>query len=234
MTDESRGRQDAADVAQWLRRHPQFLEHYPDLAATLTVPRDAGASTSLASYQLEVLREKNRELTRRLHELSGHAQVNERLAVRTHQLTLALLRANTPARTLATMVAVLREDFEGDVVRVLLSAPAAPALQAQAELGDAPWLASLDDDAAFAGALREQLADGEPACGRLPPERSALVFGADAERVASAALLPVAGVGAVAVGSIDANRFFPGMGTLFLRMMGEALAVAMGRFTPAP
>jgi uncharacterized protein YigA (DUF484 family) len=34
----------------------------------------------------------------------------------------------------------------------------------------------------------------------------------------------------LAVGSIDPNRFFPGMGTLFLRMMGEAMATALKRF----
>ena len=77
--------------------------------------------------------------------------------------------------------------------------------------------------------LREAMASGEPVCGRLPPERHAWLFGDDAGRVASCAVLPVAGVGLVAVGSVDPNRFFPGMGTLFLRMMGEALATAMGR-----
>jgi len=39
----------------------------------------------------------------------------------------------------------------------------------------------------------------------------------------------VQGVGLVAVGSRDPNRFYPGMGTLFLRMMGEAFAVALLR-----
>jgi uncharacterized protein YigA (DUF484 family) len=34
----------------------------------------------------------------------------------------------------------------------------------------------------------------------------------------------------VAVGSRDGNRFFPGMGTVFLRMMGESLATALQRF----
>jgi len=34
----------------------------------------------------------------------------------------------------------------------------------------------------------------------------------------------------VAVGSRDPNRFFPGMGTLFLRMMGEALTAALARY----
>ena len=46
----------------------------------------------------------------------------------------------------------------------------------------------------------------------------------------SSALLPMPGVGLVAVGSRDGNRFFPGMGTLFLRMMAESLAVALQRF----
>ncbi|NUS60071.1 MAG: DUF484 family protein, partial [Lysobacter sp.] len=37
-------------------------------------------------------------------------------------------------------------------------------------------------------------------------------------------------IGLVAVGSRDPNRFFPGMGTLFLRMMGESLSAALQRF----
>ena len=37
-------------------------------------------------------------------------------------------------------------------------------------------------------------------------------------------------VGLIAVGSHDPNRFYPGMGTLFLRMMGESLVVALQRF----
>ena len=38
------------------------------------------------------------------------------------------------------------------------------------------------------------------------------------------------GVGLIAVGSSDGNRFFPGMGTLFLRLMGETFVAAMARF----
>ncbi|TGV30282.1 DUF484 family protein, partial [Mesorhizobium sp. M8A.F.Ca.ET.142.01.1.1] len=33
-----------------------------------------------------------------------------------------------------------------------------------------------------------------------------------------------------AVGSHDPNRFYPGMGTLFLRMMGDALVTGLKRF----
>ena len=90
----------AHEVAAWLRRHPGFLKQFPDLALTMVVPRDDGPTASLASYQLEVLRDKNRELNRRLQELFGNAQENERLAVRTHQLTLALMRQTSAADTL--------------------------------------------------------------------------------------------------------------------------------------
>ena len=50
------------------------------------------------------------------------------------------------------------------------------------------------------------------------------------EDVASSALLPLPGIGLVAVGSRDGNRFYPGMGTLFLRMMGDTLVTALKRF----
>ena len=66
--------------------------------------------------------------------------------------------------------------------------------------------------------------------GRLQPEKHALLYGDHGEEVQSSALLPMPGVGLVAVGSRDANRFYPGMGTLFLRMMAESLAVALQRF----
>ena len=110
----------AHEVAAWLRRHPQFLKQFPDLALSLVVPRDDGPAASLASYQLEVLRDKNRELSRRLQDLFGNAQENERLAVRTHQLALALMRQGTAADTLRAMAASLAEDFNGDLVRIVL------------------------------------------------------------------------------------------------------------------
>ena len=78
--------------------------------------------------------------------------------------------------------------------------------------------------------FRDALRDGEPLCGRLQGEKNAVLYGARQEEVQSSALLALSGVGLVAVGSHDPNRFYPGMGTLFLRMMGEALVVALERF----
>ena len=213
----------AHEVAAWLRRHPTFLKQFPDLALSLVVPREEGPAASLASYQLEVLRDKNRELARRLQELFANAQENERLAVRTHQLALGLMRQDSAAGTLRAMAAALQEDFQGDLVRVML-------FEAVAGLDDADWLQVLPADDARLAPFRDAISAGEPICGRLHPDKHALLYGMRAEQVQSSALLSIDGFGLVAVGSRDANRFFPGMGTLFLRMMGDALAVALQHY----
>jgi uncharacterized protein YigA (DUF484 family) len=225
MIEERNERLGAHEVATFLRRNPQFLGQFPDLALSLVVPKEEGQAASLASYQLDVLRDKNRELTRRLNELYANAQDNERLTVRTHQLALALMRAGSAADTLRAMVAVLGEDFQGEIVRVLLFAPM-PGLEAD-------WLQVRPEADAALAPFRDVIASNEPLCGRLNQAKLDVLYGEAQSRAASAVLLPLAGVGLLSVGSADANRFFPGMGTLFLRLMSETLVVALGRFRPA-
>ena len=158
----------AHEVAAWLRRHPTFLQQFPDLALTLVVPREDGPAASLASYQLDVLRDKNRELSRRLHDLFGNAQENERLAVRTHQLTLALMKQGNASDTLRAMAASLAEDFQGDLVRMVAFHPVDG-------IGDVDWLQVIaQDDARLAG-FRDILGTGEPVCGRLDGDREVAV-----------------------------------------------------------
>lgn len=213
----------AHEVAAWLRRQPKFLQQFPDLALSLVVPREDGPAASLASYQLDVLRDKNRELSRRLHDLYAISQENERLAVRTHQLTLALMRQDNPAGVVRAMAATLSEDFSGDLVRIVL-------FKEVPGLGEEEWLQVIDRGDKLLAPFADALKDGEPLCGRLHPDKQALLYGARVDDVQSSALLALEGAGLVAVGSQDANRFYPGMGTLFLRMMGEAFEVALRRF----
>jgi hypothetical protein len=211
-------------VAAYLRRHHNFLEHYPDLALSLVLPKQDRQASSLASYQLEVLRDKNRELNRRLAELFANAQENERLTVRTHQLALALMRADSAANTWRAMVATLREDFAGDRIEALAFAPVVG-------LGEGDeWFRVVPSDDARMVPFRDFLATNEALCGRLNPDKLAVLFGGSSPDAASVALLPLAGHGVLAIGSRDANRFFPGMGTLFLRLMAESLVAALARF----
>jgi uncharacterized protein YigA (DUF484 family) len=56
------------------------------------------------------------------------------------------------------------------------------------------------------------------------------LFGARAADVRSAVLVPIDGVGMLAIGSHDANRFHPGMGSVFLKLIAEAAAAAIARY----
>ena len=223
MTDFSQRREpDVLEVAGFLRRHPDFLSEFPDLAMTLRLPRHQGASTSLASYQLDVLRDKNRALTRRLQELVAIAQENEQLVARVHAFTLGLMRAHALGDTLSTVTATLTEDFHTDLVRVVLF-DGAP--------GFAPdWLRTTRRDDPALAPFAEFLSAGEPLCGRLNEDKLAYLFGADSERAGSAALLPVGTRGFLAIASKDQNRFHPGIGTLFLKLMADAVDAALSRF----
>lgn len=215
----------AHEVASWLRRHPDLLHHYPDIALMLTVPRETGPAASLACYQVEVLRDKNRALSRRLAELAAIAQANEGLAIRTHQLTLALMRQTTLADTVRVMAASLADDFEGDCVRIVLHQPV--------EGVEDDWLQCLPADDPLLAPFDDCLHLCEPLCGRLNQTKHRMLYGQNADTIQTTALLPLPSIGLIAVGSCDPNRFYPGMGTLFLRMMAEAFCAALVRFSPA-
>ncbi len=216
---------DAMEVASYLRRHPDFLNEFPDLALALVLPREQGQAASLASYQLDVLRDKNRELNRRLHELIEIAHENQLLMVRVHTLTLALMRAGSLPETLSAVVAALTEDFNTDLVRIVL-------FRADGDLPIAEWLLLEPEGARALPAFAEFLKRAEPLCGRLQQDKLDALFGSRVGEVASAVLLPVDGVGMLAVGSQDPNRFHPGMGTVFLKLIAEAVAAAVARFAP--
>ena len=214
------------EVATYLRRNPDFLMDFPELALALKMPRQLGTTTSLASYQLEILRDKNRAINRRLQELIAIASENEQLMARVHAFTLSLMRATRLDETLRRVVATLNEDLATDLVRIVLT-------RKQAPVEPADWLLCLAPDDPALGAFGEFLARGEPLCGRLQPEKLAVLFGERAADVRSAVLLPIVGRGLLAVGSTDANRFHPGMGTIFLKLIADAVGAALARFDGA-
>src|SRR5690606_25338436 len=145
-----------------------------------------------------------------------------------HQLTLALMKQGDAGGTLRAMAASLSEDFQGDLVRMVL-------FDEVGGVDDVDWLQVVARNDPALVPFKDCMTEGNPLCGRLQPEKNALLYGTRVEEVQSSALVPLAAaggdvIGLLAVGSRDPNRFYPGMGTLFLRMMGEALATALQRF----
>ncbi|HXE65903.1 MAG TPA: DUF484 family protein [Rhodanobacteraceae bacterium] len=218
---------EAMDIAEYLRQHPRFLEHFPDVATELVIPRENGPAASLAAYQLEALRARNRELNGRLAELVAIAGDNEQLMVRVHTLTVGLLRDDNLSDVLKSFVGALNEDFHSDLVRVLL-------FRDGADLPRADWLVCVPAGKAVLPAFTDFLTRGEPACGRLAQDKLDRLFGADAGKVHSAALLKIGNEGMLAIGSEDPNRFHPGIGTLFLKLIAQALDAAIARYPATP
>jgi uncharacterized protein len=71
---------------------------------------------------------------------------------------------------------------------------------------------------------------GAPQCGPAAGNPFVSWFGEAAEHVRSVALVPLgqtAAFGLLALGSEDARRFFPEMGTLYLRRIGELCAAGV-------
>jgi uncharacterized protein YigA (DUF484 family) len=213
---------DAGTVAAYLKRHPSFLSDYPELAAQLTMPREQGTVASLATYQLQQLREKNAELERRLAELSAIAAGNEQLMERVHALDVALLRANTLEVATRTVMARLSEDFHTEQVRLLLFGN-------NADLPRSDWLRQVGGGGAELPELAELLQRQEPVSGRLSADKLARLFGDEASAIRSAALIPLGEAGILAIGSQDPDRFQPGMGTLFLKMIAATVGAALAR-----
>ncbi|MFM7627049.1 MAG: DUF484 family protein [Gammaproteobacteria bacterium] len=196
------------DVKTFLERHPDFLVEHPDLLETLQVPHGLdGPAVSLVERQVQVLRDRQTESRQRLAELVRNARDNEALVGRVHALALRLLHARDAAGVIAQTEASMQEDFDVRPARLLSPADLPPA-------------------------VRTLVASGKPRCGQLREDDRNALLGDAAAGIASMALVPIGAEcrhGLLVLGSTDAARFHPGMGTAFLERIGKLVAAALGR-----
>ena len=75
-------------------------------------------------------------------------------------------------------------------------------------------------------------ASGKPRCGQIRDSQREFLFSAEATDIGSVALVPLGGtpaIGLLALGSVDRDRFHPGMSIEFLTRMGELITDALAR-----
>src|ERR1700724_974714 len=103
-----------ANVAEYLLTYPDFFERNSQLLTKLRLPhvRDVAATVSLVERQVEVLRDRNQSLERKLKELVDVARANDGLANRIHRLSQRLIRAHTLLESISAIETSLREDFD--------------------------------------------------------------------------------------------------------------------------
>ena len=219
-----------ASVAEYLQTYPDFFERNGALLAKLRLPhlRDAASTVSLVERQVEVLRERNQSLERKLKELADVARANDVLADRIHRLSQRLIQGHSLLETINAVETSLREDFDARNSLLLLFLEEARALGADA--GRFLRVGSPTDPEVKS--FESLLQSGKPRCGQIRDAQRDFLFGKDSVEIGSVALTPLGPKGALgllAIGASDAERFHPGMSTEFLARIGELVTYALIR-----
>jgi uncharacterized protein YigA (DUF484 family) len=193
----------ADDVARYLRDNPIFFDEHAELLAQISVPHPhGGQAIPLSDRQVLGLREKTRALEAKLAELIQFGEENDVISERVHRLAVALLAARTLPTLLHELYFNLREDF---------AVPHA-ALRLWRGSGDAAEFQPVSAE------LRAYAAELDaPFCGPNANFEAVSWFG-DAT------------FGMLALAAEDLLRFYPEMGTLYLKRMGEMASAALLRF----
>ena len=207
------------DVVRYLHENPDFFEDNSHLLSSLNaVHPHNGETISLTERQLHALREKIRQLEAKLAELIRFGEDNDEISEKVHRMILALLEADSFEAMRDAIYTHLREDFA--VPHVAMRVWNSVLKRETVEF------APVSEDVRFyAGDLRQ------PYCGA--PGNLEIIdwFGEAAPHIRSLALMPlrVGGdcIGLLALGSAEAERFYAGMGTLYLGRIADLAAAAL-------
>jgi len=206
------------EVLTYLKEHPEFFEHYAELLAEIYMPHPhGGRAIPITERQILTLRDKNKQLEAKLREVVQFGEENDAIGEKVHRLSLALLAASDIRAVLNTVYLNLREDFAVPHV----------ALRVWNRDGhpDLPEFKPLNDASReFAASL------ANPHCGSHAWVDTAGLFGEAAARLRSFSYIPLRdgkAFGLLALGSEDPQRFYPEMGTLYLKRLGELIGSAL-------
>lgn len=206
------------EIARFLRTHPQFFDQHPDLLESIHVPHPyGGRAIPLSERQTVALRDKTRLLESKLAEILRYGEENDAISEKVHRLSVALAGARDFGALAHSLYLHLREDFA--VPHVALRV----------------WGKALPPDCAEAAAVtdeqkRQADAMTTPQCGPAADNLFAAWFGEAAAHVRSVALVPLGSspaFGLLALGAEEPRRFYPEMGTLYLRRIGELCAAGV-------
>ena len=208
----------ATDVALYLQNNPQFFEENLSLLTEIILPHPHGGRTiSLSERQLLALREKNKGLEKKLHDMVEFAQDNDALQHKVNQFACSLFGHNTLPAMSDAITRNLREIFT--VPHIVLHTW-------QSQPPSAEILAFTDQQTL-------------PVCSHHAMHDTLIWFGEAGAHLRSFAYLPLhAGhqptgqpsIGLMIIASEDAQRFYPEMGTIFLQRIAGIASCALRQF----
>ena len=208
-------------VVNYLKQHPEFFEEQADFLATIMIPHPhGGRAIPISERQILTLRDKSKQFEDKLRELIIFGEQNDAISEKLHRLALALVGARTVEAVVTALHYNLREDFT--VPHTVLR------LWPEGEHPQAP------EFTAVSAAMRdfaESLAN--PYCSAHAMVDTAELFGEAATHLRSFAYVALKNgrsFGLLSMASEDAQRFYPEMGTLYLKRLGELTAAALQRY----
>ena len=209
----------AEQVARFLTDNPAFFDQHVELLSKLRIRHPSGQAVSLIERQVELLRQQNRQLDRKMVDLIEVARSNDATVEKIHQLSLAVIQADELHDFLTTLQDMMRNRFAADEVAICLFK------------GDAKEFESTParrvEREQVAQHFKSIMQDGKPLCGRLREAQSEFLFGERAGALGSVAIIPIgekAECGLLAVGSESEDQFGPTLGTLYLKRMSELIS----------
>ncbi len=208
------------EVAAWLKEHPEFFEQYAELMSEITIPHPhGGRAIPISERQTLTLREKTRQLGAKLRELIQFGEENDAISEKIHRISTALLAASDVRGVLSAVYLNLREDFA--VPHVVLRV-----WRANNHAGLPEFKPVSDASREFAGSL------ASPFCSGHAMVDTASLFGEVSSHLRSFSYVPLRDsetFGLLALASEDPQRFYPEMGTLYLKRLGDLVGAAIAR-----
>jgi len=216
-------------IHDFLAAHPDFFERHSTLLSSLNLPHASGGAVSLVERQVSVLRQKELKLERQLKELIQVARKNDVLAAKIHELTLQLVAAGDLHKTIKVVEEALRSGFGADqAVLVLFGEP-----EIFDDINVGRFFRVVKRDDATLKPFGTFLNGSNARCGKIRDSQREFLFQHDADEIGSAALVPLGDdseIGFMAVGSVDSDRFHPGMSIDFLTRLGDLVAGSLKRY----
>jgi uncharacterized protein YigA (DUF484 family) len=140
------------EVAEYLLANPEFFADHAETLATIRLANPHGkAAVSLQERQMEMLRDKNKHLERRLAELLRYGHENDSIASKFNRWTIRVLGERDPYALPRTIATGLREIFDVPQAALRVWDVAEPYAQADAHFRQQPDLAVLRREHGFRG-----------------------------------------------------------------------------------
>jgi hypothetical protein len=233
------------EVAEYLLANPEFFSQHAELLAAIRLANPHGkAAVSLQERQMDMLREKNKVLERRLAELMRYGHENDGLSAKFNRWTARVIAERDAYALPRTVTLGLMEVFDvpqaalrlwdvaepyreaefarhvGEEVRIFANSLIAPYCGANTGFEAAQWLGT-----GVEVPLRAVDDVGHvPSEGDMQAQSVALLALRDAQAGDNASSF-----GLLVMGSPDPRRFHEGMATDFLMRIGTLASAALSR-----